>query len=118
MTRRVRRRKRRRRRQPKKEQFKMQPEKKTSNNEETRKNRARSALVARLPGGAFREFLVQNVPGYTSLEDTLIDEYVKTVGKWEGWLFFYLGVIYILKNFTQTQNPLVMAPSSLVAASL
>jgi hypothetical protein len=46
--------------------------------------------------------------------DTFLDEYVKTVGKWEGWLFFYLGVIYILKNFSQNQNPLEMAPSSLV----
>jgi hypothetical protein len=35
---------------------------------EARQKRARAALVARLPGGAFREFLVQNVPGYSSLE--------------------------------------------------
>ena len=68
MTKKVRRRRRRRKRQAKK-YFKMQPKKKTSNIVlNAKETKARNALVARLPGGAFREFLVQNVPGYSSLE--------------------------------------------------
>ena len=46
----------------------MQPQKKPSDHIEAKKKRARAALAARLPGGAFRDFLVQNVPGYSSLE--------------------------------------------------
>jgi hypothetical protein len=67
MTRRVRKKRRRQKRQSKK-YFKMQPQKKPNDHLEARQKRARAALVARLPGGAFREFLVQNVPGYSSLE--------------------------------------------------
>lgn len=72
-------------------------------------------IAALLPNtrSPFREFLVHNISGYSFLQNTIIDEYAKTIGKWEGWLFFYLGVIYILKNYSTEQNPLTMAPKNL-----
>jgi len=65
MTKKVRRkRKRRRKREPKKALM-VPKETKTTN---VKKTYARTAFAARLPGGAFREFLAQKIPSYCYLE--------------------------------------------------
>ncbi len=62
MTKKIRRkRKRRRKREPKKALMVQESIKE-------KKTHARAALVARLRGGAFREFLVQKIPNYKCLE--------------------------------------------------
>jgi len=65
MTKKIRRkRKRRHKREPRKALMVQEATK--ANN--VKKKYARAALVARLPGGAFREFLIQKIPSYSCLE--------------------------------------------------
>jgi len=65
MTKKIRRKRKKRRKRGPRKALKVQEATKAT---DVKKTYARAALVARLPGGAFREFLVQNIPNYTFLE--------------------------------------------------
>lgn len=41
-----------------------------------------------------------------------LDEYIKTVGKWEGVLFLYLGAVHFLKNLATESNMMPPWPKS------